>query len=815
MAEKPLIEVFNYQTNAAEAIPEDRIEQAVLSGNYGLRKDLKVGVISPEGIAGTVSPKELPEALKSGFKYETGVEREKRKLREAAEQQVGITALEGLASGASLGLSDKIETEIFGVDPKEIEARKEANPGTRITSEIVGAVAPNLVTGGTTTAGKAAAAAVKTLGAPARAAVGAGKIVENKLAKTVFKNVIADPANRTLAQKIAARIPQTAGSLVEGTAFGLGELVKEEALGNAEINAESLFSYAGMGGALGGGTGAVFGGFAALAPKVAEAGKAVSGKLKNVYANKGVALTEYLGLKGKNAQRVLDNKNLQQDIIEVLKKHDTSIVPDSSKLSTQLTKVKEAAASKISQAYKTLDAGMNRVGLFVNRQNFYRPLINQLNEEISKRAGRRSESKLTQVLKDYRDDLIDLKNSKKRLSFTEMWDERRALDSKINFKQLREDFNEITDIRYNLRTTFKNNINQTAESVGGQIEGFEKVSKILQDANKDYSVISLIEKGLTSKASKDNILGLKDFIRGGIGYAIGGQTGLAIAGTKKFLESDLRRRFVIFGGIEKGQKLFEKTLKKSVDNFLSANAQLSKPVTLQALLKSGMAVDPDTKKKPKDRDQAYRNTVKLLNKFERDPEFLNSRVQSAVSRVAQAAPNTAAAAQITMIKAANFLQQKVPKRGAFGGFLDVLQQEIPLPSNVEMSKFENYVAVIDNPAVVLEQLDAGTITRESVEAVKAVYPELYQKIRQETMIRIQEDPTGLSYSKKIQLGILLDIPADASLLPQNVLALQQNFTEAQVEEQSRSVKPTQGGLKNIKAAGRAQTDTQRIQSEAK
>lgn len=62
--------------------------------------------------------------------------------------QQAITALEQGASGASLGTSKLVETKLLGVDPKDIEAREEANPITATLSNIGGTAATIAATGG-------------------------------------------------------------------------------------------------------------------------------------------------------------------------------------------------------------------------------------------------------------------------------------------------------------------------------------------------------------------------------------------------------------------------------------------------------------------------------------------------------------------------------------------------------------------------------------------------------------------------------------------------------------------------------------------
>ena len=134
-----------------------------------------------------------------------------------------------------------------------------------------------------------------------------------------------------------------------------------------------------------------------------------------------------------------------------------------------------------------------------------------------------------------------------------------------------------------------------------------------------------------------------------------------------------------------------------------------------------------------------------------------------------------------------------------------------VPSSMELAKFERYMQVVEAPLTVLHELEQGTLTREHIEALQKVYPSMYDFIRT-NMIHQMEDngAVEMSYTKRIQAGMLLDIISDSSLLGMNIAALQENFTVTEKSEGGNTpiVKATQGGAENIDKASRTQTDTQ-------
>jgi hypothetical protein len=144
--------------------------------------------------------------------------------------EMAKTAAEGLASGPSFGLSRQLESKVLD-NAKEQRARIEENPGLATTSEFGGILAaPEAgLVGGVSRIGKAA----EGIAAP---------VVEKILGSTLGK--------------VGAK---AAGSAVEGAFYGAGNNVSENALGDSDLNAETLMHNMGfgalLGGALGGGLG--------------------------------------------------------------------------------------------------------------------------------------------------------------------------------------------------------------------------------------------------------------------------------------------------------------------------------------------------------------------------------------------------------------------------------------------------------------------------------------------------------------------------------------------------------------------------------
>jgi hypothetical protein len=119
-----------------------------------------------------------------------------------------------------------------------------------------------------------------------------------------------------------------------------------------------------------------------------------------------------------------------------------------------------------------------------------------------------------------------------------------------------------------------------------------------------------------------------------------------------------------------------------------------------------------------------------------------------------------------------------------------------MPTTQQRAKFMRYAETVENPMKALEHFEKGTLSRENVEALKVVYPEIYKKLVASTSNFLAKHGSKLSYNKKVQLGLLLDMPADSTMTPQFILSMQKNYMVPEQQETSVT------GLGNVEKSGR-------------
>ena len=142
------------------------------------------------------------------------------------------------------------------------------------------------------------------------------------------------------------------------------------------------------------------------------------------------------------------------------------------------------------------------------------------------------------------------------------------------------------------------------------------------------------------------------------------------------------------------------------------------------------------------------------------------------------APKTFGASGQVFRRAVEFLSSKVPRNSMP---VNPFSKRTYQPSEQEMYKFKKYLEAVQNPLVVMQHLKRGQISREGVEAISFVYPELYVEM-QGNVFKQLDKKVEVDYQQRLQLGILMGIPTDRALEPAAIGDFQRYYKEAQVSQ---------------------------------
>lgn len=130
------------------------------------------------------------------------------------------------------------------------------------------------------------------------------------------------------------------------------------------------------------------------------------------------------------------------------------------------------------------------------------------------------------------------------------------------------------------------------------------------------------------------------------------------------------------------------------------------------------------------------------------------------------APDIAQDVRDTLSRAMFFLAAKAPKESPSAPGMPPLP-----PPKQDINKFQRYIKAIDDPTSIMDDAIKGTLTPEAVEAVRTVYPQVYQLIQNEIALRISNAPK-IPYSRRMQLSALLGQDMTGTLRPAVSLSAQ-------------------------------------------
>ncbi|AKU96997.1 hypothetical protein AKJ09_03661 [Labilithrix luteola] len=207
--------------------------------------------------------------------------------------------------------------------------------------------------------------------------------------------------------------------------------------------------------------------------------------------------------------------------------------------------------------------------------------------------------------------------------------------------------------------------------------------------------------------------------------------------------------------------------------------------------------------------EKYAQEARQISALQSNPQALSARIGDALGPMANAAPKTTAAATTTAMRGLAFLASKMPPSRQDPYSLQPQFQPTTRASDAEISQFQRYRQALDNPTSLPEWAAKGTLTHEHVEAVKAVYPKLYEQMRTQVFNDLVDSKSPVPYGRRIALGILLDLPTDQTLAPDFMQAIQATFTASEQAGQE----PPPPNLAQLDVASSLESGAQRISSE--
>lgn len=783
-------------------VPEDKVPEALSSGHLGLPAGTSIPVRLADGQTGTVPVEHATGAFAAGAQVLSA----KAALQAKYEAKYGgagveiAAGLEGAARGASLGLSDKAALAaagLFGGHEAEEAVRQHlqgvqaANPILSTVAEIGGAVAPALLSDGSSAASEAGEGASllsragRLLSAPSEAVTGLGNVVERGVVKLVGKE------GTSLATRVLQRAAAVgARGVAEGAIVGGTQAADESVLGDTELTGQKLLSAVGHGALLGGVGGAVLGaggqvGIEALGKASTAISSLADGQMFRALnpERRFVKLAEHIpgGADGIGRRMLDDGVAKAGDGIEEIAQKVAAKRDEYGAEVGQILRQADDAGFAGPKVGNVLDEIVKANGV-VDRLSALPSLnagaiskVRGVVEDIAAQAGVPTveAAEAAGLSRGARAAMID----DARLSFKGAQELRARIDDAIKWSApaAGAPANEVNDALKGVRAALENEIEGAGDAASKKLGGtFLKDYQAAKLGYRQYSVADLAAQNAVAARTANRVVSPSDY-----GVGIGGLAGGLASG------HPLTAALGLAGGIahhvirERGNTLAALALDRvsAIGGIQRATMAVDREIDRGVARVAGSTdrVLPQLKASTSAELSSFARRAKAVASAASDAEAHIANVANAVSPLSQAAPNVVNAFQRAAIRASTFLARAIPQPPPQGLIPSHEKYE---PSDTEKQAFNEKYEAVNDPASVLSHTHDGTVTPNEVTALRTVHPELYQEMSQKLIAELQKSKEGVPYDRQIAISTFLGQPTSPELSAAMIQAFQASYASA-------------------------------------
>lgn len=178
---------------------------------------------------------------------------------------------------------------------------------------------------------------------------------------------------------------------------------------------------------------------------------------------------------------------------------------------------------------------------------------------------------------------------------------------------------------------------------------------------------------------------------------------------------------------------------------------------------------------------AYKKRLEELDRAMGDPDGTRQKIQESIP----APPTVAAAVADTEMRKLEYLHSLVstdPRAPTITG-------RRAEPNRVEVNRFAEAKSAVENPVESIKDFIDGHVGPAVVDAVKAVFPRLYQSMQEQMVEKLSELDGDVAYPRLVRAALVFDLPLSHATTPQYANARQAEYAaQAQAAPQ-----PNPGG----------------------
>lgn len=744
----------------------------------------------------------------------------------------------GILRGSTLGLSDLALRKINPEWADSAAKIKQYNPDASTAGELGSFLIPG-------------PSQVKALGAAGKVAsqagilqklVGGGGEALGKIAsKIVGDNIVGHAAEAGINLAAQSAVYQAANNL------------SEAALGDKDLTAESIMANIGHAAILGAGLGAALPIVARGTQEILNSEpvrQAASGAVKqfekffdpgrNYQLFSGAMKKELNPITGEKFQTAVENlangrganayssgEIVLDPATGKLVKIADGALPDQSGAAERFEKIRKQTGNAMGEITKAADEATAASGVVSQGETFSSDILgSEANGEglLGKIAKWENNTRISPGQADsMRGDISRVESAiqAKGGNLRDLHDLRMDLDAKIGPKNWDKLGAEDIEITKDLRRVVSDSIDkQIAELSEAKLLPKDTLER-WKNLNGLYGDLKTVEKPIADAIARSesnvNVFGLRfrDIGIGAVGGGVlGGPAGAALAVANKAIQTDKGLLFRAALG-EKLQKLAwaeqlmnksQSEIAKSIKGFIGGIDAEKLAVNAEKRAAGPIAYSLSEAMPAKQRTEAQQDwfgqTRKKLLTITGNPEDFMAQQGHELQQFADAAPGTADAIAQKQLQIYSYLVQQMPKNPTMP--ISVLNDKWQ-PADYQIQDFRKVVQVTRAPLSILHDMHAGVVTKSQTDAVRQLYPKIYEKILLQVQQEINEPNTNLTYNQRLKLNQLFP-GADPGISSQFTAAMQPPQSKPDMPSAGRPASPNSSfGSRRASASDRLES----------
>jgi hypothetical protein len=208
-------------------------------------------------------------------------------------------------------------------------------------------------------------------------------------------------------------------------------------------------------------------------------------------------------------------------------------------------------------------------------------------------------------------------------------------------------------------------------------------------------------------------------------------------------------------------------------------------------------------KSPAEAHTSFTKRADKVRQLAANPQMMLEHLDKAASDIREHAPQTAQALQVAMSRCVAVLNQSLPPQAQHAP----LEKPLP-PSPDQVARFQRCYEAVEKPSVILKQAAAGTLTPDTVAAVKAAHPQQFQAMQMALLQKLSGHRATIPYVQRQMISLIMGRDMDGTSTPAMIQASQAAYAHPAEQPQQRGIAPTSKGMGRLTLATRMQTPVQ-------